>query len=254
MKYTILSSIGRLGLLVALAMPVSLTAQLQPARQKSTLPRFLVADLGTLPGGTFSQPLAINWYGIVAGSSNLSDGSEHAVLWFQGNMIDMGAPGLGGANSIAFAINARGHAVGEVENSTSDPNGEDFCGFGTHVICLPFQWEHDVMTPLPTLGGYNAVATGVNNFGEMAGYAENSIRDPRCPSPQVLHFEPVVWNSGRIHQLPTFRPGRSGHKHERPRTGCRRVGNLCNFQPHRALQPPAGSCLALGEGEGHGLG
>ncbi len=61
------------------------------------------------------------------------------------------------------------------------------------------------MIPLPTLGGYNGVATQVNNLGEVAGYAENSIPDPHCPPPQVLHFKPVVWKNGRIHKLPTFR-------------------------------------------------
>ena len=89
------------------------------------------------------------------------------------------------------------------------------------------------MIPLPTLGGYNGVATQVNNLGEVAGYAENSIPDPHCPPPQVLHFKPVVWKNGRIHKLPTFRgdPDRSGHKYERQRTDCRRIRHLCNFQP-----------------------
>lgn len=61
------------------------------------------------------------------------------------------------------------------------------------------------MTPLPTLGGYNGVATQVNNLGAVAGYAENSIPDPHCPTPQVLHFKPVFWEDSKIHRLPTFR-------------------------------------------------
>lgn len=194
-------------LLAELAMPVRPAAQSQPRTpaQGSTTPRYVITDLGTLKGGTFSQPLSINRHGIVAGSSTNSGGAQNAVLWFKGNMVDIGTPGLGGANSIAFGINDSNAAAGEAENSVSDPNGEDFCGFGTHVICLPFVWAHDVMTPLPTLGGYNGEATFVNDLGQISGYAENSIPDPQCPAPQVLHFEPVYWENGKVHRLPTFR-------------------------------------------------
>src|ERR1039457_2176684 len=60
------------------------------------------------------------------------------------------------------------------------------------------------MIPLPTLGGNNGVAWAISNRGEVAGFAENSIPDPGCPAPQVLHFKPVVWEKGVIHELPTF--------------------------------------------------
>ena len=119
-------------------------------------------------------------------------------------MGDIGAPGLGGPNSIAFGDNVRFQATGEAETSTPDPNGEDFCGFGTHLTCLPFLWQHGVMTPLPTLGGNNGVAYAINNRGEVAGVAENTTPDTACPAPQVLHFKPVVWEKGVIHKLPTF--------------------------------------------------
>jgi probable HAF family extracellular repeat protein len=59
------------------------------------------------------------------------------------------------------------------------------------------------MIQLPTLGGNNGAATAISNRGEVAGFAENSIPDPGCPAPQVLHFEPVVWEKGVIHELPT---------------------------------------------------
>jgi probable HAF family extracellular repeat protein len=119
-------------------------------------------------------------------------------------MKDIGAPGLGGPNSIAFVDNESSRAVGEAETSTSDPNGEDFCGFGTHLTCLPFLWQAGGMIQLPTLGGNNGVAQAISNRGEVAGFAENSTPDPGCPAPQVLHFKPVVWEKGLIHKLPTF--------------------------------------------------
>jgi probable HAF family extracellular repeat protein len=190
-------------LLAALAIPLTATAQDTPQRKPSAA-QYTVTDLGTLPGGNFSQPFFINRNGVVSGSASLADGTQNAILWLNGRMSDIGTPGLGGPNSIAFVENENSQAVGEAETSTSDPNGEDFCGFGTHLICLPFLWQGATMIPLPTLGGNNGVAMAISKGGEVAGFAENSTPDPGCPVPQVLHFLPVVWEKGVIHKLPTF--------------------------------------------------
>ena len=205
MKTTLLNSIWAVSLLAAVAMPVRLAAQGQSATQgQNPVPtRYIVTDLGTLEGGTFSQPFFINRYGLVSGSSSLPDGNQHAVLWLGKLKLDIGAPGLGGPNSIAFGDNDGFQSAGEAETSIPDPNGEDFCGFGTHLTCLPFLWQDGVMIQLPTLGGNNGVATAISDRGEVAGFAENSTLDPDCPSPYVLHFEPVVWEKGVIHKLPT---------------------------------------------------
>ena len=187
-------------ILTALAVP--LTAAAQDAQQRP-LPaaHYTVSDLGTLSGGNFSQPFFITKNGRVAGSSNLADGSSHAVVWANKQAADLGA--LGGSNSIAFGVNNYGQAVGEAETPASDPNGEDFCGFGTHLICLPFEAANGVMSPLPTLGGNNGAANAISNRGKVGGFAENSTADPGCPSPQVLQFKPVLWEKGVIHRLPT---------------------------------------------------
>jgi probable HAF family extracellular repeat protein len=206
MKSTLMMRISTMSLLAILAMPVRLAAQEQSAtqEQKPELARYTVSDLGTLEGGTFSQPFFINKYGLVSGSASLPDGTQHAVLWLEGLMGDIGAPGLGGPNSIAFGDNIRFQATGEAETSAPDPNGEDFCGLGTHLTCLPFLWQEGEMIQLPTLGGNNGVAMAISNRGEVAGFAENSIPDPGCPFSQVLHFKPVVWEKGVVHNLPTF--------------------------------------------------
>jgi probable HAF family extracellular repeat protein len=190
-------------LLAVLAVP--LTAAAQDTLQR-TLPadQYTVADLGTLEGGTFSQPFSINRYGLVSGSSTLPDGTQHAALWLEELNVDIGVPGLGGPNSIAFGDNERFQSAGEAETSTPDPKGEDFCGFATHLTCLPFLWQDGGMIQLPTLGGNNGTAMAISNRGEVAGFAENSTPDPGCPAPQVLHFKPVVWEKGVIHKLPTF--------------------------------------------------
>jgi probable HAF family extracellular repeat protein len=206
MKTTLLNSIWAVILLAALAMPVGLAAQERSAAQEQTTEsaRYTVTDLGTLEGGTFSQPFSINRYGLVSGSSSLRDGNQHATLWLEELKVDIGAPGLGGPNSIAFGDNENFQSAGEAESSTPDPKGEDFCGFGTRLTCLPFLWRDGGMIQLPTLGGNNGVAMAISNRGEVAGFAENSTPDPGCPAPQVLHFKPVFWEKGVIHKLPTF--------------------------------------------------
>jgi probable HAF family extracellular repeat protein len=170
--------------------------------------RYTVTDLGTLAGGTYSEAEGgITDNGLVGGFSTVPGGTQHAVLWKRGLITDIGTPGLGGPNSRALGVNERGQASGKAETSTLDPNGEDFCDFGTHFICLPFRWQDGVLTPLPTLGGNNGQADRVNNRGEVAGIAENTTRDSTCPAsgPQVLQEKPVIWENGEINGLDTFR-------------------------------------------------
>jgi probable HAF family extracellular repeat protein len=67
---------------------------------------YIVRDLGTLEGGTFSQPFFLNRYGQVSGAASLPDNTYHAVLWSQELIIDLGT--LAGSNSMAFGDNQRG--------------------------------------------------------------------------------------------------------------------------------------------------
>src|ERR1022692_420275 len=187
---TILTSIAAGSLLAALAL-----AQPQP--------RYTVTDLGTLRGGTFSQSTALSNNSIVSGLSTVADGTQHAVLWYQGRIIDISKPGLLGPNSGAFGINVSGQAEIQAESLAKDPNNENFCAYGTGLKCLPFFWQGGRMAPLPLLGGNNGTVGQINNLGEVAGFAENSTRDPECPhgvsvtgtGPQVLDYEAVIWGT-----------------------------------------------------------
>lgn len=174
-------------------------------------PRYTVQDLGTLLGGTSSSAQDVNNGGLIAGQATLANGSAHAVLWYKLLMMDIGISGLGGPNSVAFGANEGVQVIGIAESGASDRNGEDFCGFGTHRICLPFLWQWGVMTPLPTLGGQNA-STGdnINSRGQIPGFAENTTEDRSCPDPQRFEFKPVVWDRETIQQLPTFPGDREG--------------------------------------------
>lgn len=63
------------------------------------------------------------------------------------------------------------------------------------------------MTALPTLGGSNGYASGVNNLGQIVGWAENTVHDTTCNPPQVLQFEAVLYGpNNQITELPPL-PG-----------------------------------------------
>jgi probable HAF family extracellular repeat protein len=186
--------------------------------QKPKPSRYTVTDLGTLPGGAFSLAVSMNDRGVISGASALPDGTQHAVLWQNGLIKDIGAPGLGttgleAPNSEAYGVNETSEAAGGAETSSLDPNGEDFCGYGTHLTCAAFVWRHGVMTPLPTLGGNNGEAGLINSRGEVAGNAENTTLDSTCgpaADPQKFQEKPVIWRDGEIKELPTFRDDPDG--------------------------------------------
>src|SRR5579863_4894796 len=100
---TIVTSIAASGLLAALAMA-------QPSD-------YTLTDLGTLPGGTFSQATYISDNGFIGGLSAVADGTQHAVLWYQGRIIDISKPGVLGPNSAVYGVNVRGQAEVLAESS-----------------------------------------------------------------------------------------------------------------------------------------
>ena len=193
---TILTSIAAGSLLAALAI--------------AQTPRYTITDLGTL-GGTYSYAYGINDAGEVSGGAatpNQTGGlSETAFLWYNGQITDLGT--LGGlacpaCNSEAGGPNANGASPMLSETAHSDPNGEDTCGFGTHLQCLGAIWKKGALTALSALpGGHNSQAYWLNDSGQAAGLAENGVRDATCATPfQVLRFEAVIWGpKGEIREL-----------------------------------------------------
>jgi probable HAF family extracellular repeat protein len=207
MKFTTLSWITTPALFAVLAMPVQSSAQQQDADPP---PHYIVTDLGTL-GGTFSIAFGLNRAAHVTGGANLRNGNQHPFLWTKDNgMQDLGT--LGGKNGNAGGPNGRDELGVLSETSQKDPLGEDFCGFGTHLVCLGAIWQNvsvpeGVMTPFPTLGGNNGEGVGINDRGQVIGTAETSTKDTSCTSPQVLRYEAVLWGPKQhIQELPPL-PG-----------------------------------------------
>jgi probable HAF family extracellular repeat protein len=162
---------------------------------------YTITDLGTL-GGSFSLASAISNDGGITGGANVASGDLHPFVWREGKMTDLGT--LGGPNGIAGGPNGSGELAGASEISTTDPLGEDFCGFGTHLVCLGVPWQTGSMKQLFTLGGNNAEVFTLNNRGLMAGVAETALKDPVCVAPQALQFQAVEWGpeAGDIRILP----------------------------------------------------
>jgi probable HAF family extracellular repeat protein len=194
-----------------LAMTQTATAQGASQQHGKNFRQYTVRDLGVLGSGTNSTGFDMNYAGWVAGSSNLvSGGPQHAFLWFGGGSLqDLGT--LGGescpqCNSAADGPSANGEAAIGSETSTVDPNGEDFCGYGTHLQCLGAVWRYGKLKVLPNLpGGHNANAFGINDLGQLVGFAESNVADPTCANAtafQTHRFQAVIWEKGGdIHVL-----------------------------------------------------
>jgi probable HAF family extracellular repeat protein len=185
---------------------ISLSLPARPHPQGGHKIRYIVKDIGSL-GGSFASAGGISNTGWVVGYSLLpGDNVVHEFLWHDGVMKDLGT--LGGPNSFSeYRLNDFGNAGGESDTITPDPNGEDFCAFGTQLICLPFYLQNGKKIPQPLLGGNNGSGFSTNDLGEMVGTAQNNTVEPTClPLGETLQYKPVIWRNGRVHELQTF-PG-----------------------------------------------
>jgi probable HAF family extracellular repeat protein len=176
---------------------------------------YKVTDLGSEGNDNLGCAMSVNnegWTEVMAGS--LPPGEQdslsgtllngRALIGIDGFKFDLGT--LGGQNSWMNwgQINDFAQIVGYSETSIPDPNGEDVCGFGTHLTCRPFLWQFFRMGALPTLGGNNGQASGINNRGQIAGFAENGSVDSTCP-PNTTNNRivlGVLWENGKPQALP----------------------------------------------------
>jgi probable HAF family extracellular repeat protein len=126
--------------------------------------RGALIDLGTWPGDTSSEALAINAGGVVVGVSWSAGSQPHGVAWAQGQAVDLGTL-PGGTESTAYAINANNQIVGWSDASD-----------GAHHAV---RWDLakgriDDLGIGANIGGVYAEATGINDAGDIVGWAETN--------------------------------------------------------------------------------
>jgi probable HAF family extracellular repeat protein len=142
--------------------------------------RWTIADLGTFGAGwTSGSAAAVNARGQVVGTNGTAEGKQHAFLWQNEKMRDLGT--LGGRDSGASAINASGQVIGT--SLTSKPR---------HVHA--FIWEDGKMTDLGTLGGKSSRPRALNDRGQVVGESFTA-------SGMVRAF---MWQNGKMTDLGTL--------------------------------------------------
>lgn len=185
----------------------------QAQKQDDVHSHYRLIRLSSL-GGASSSGNTTNNRGWVMGNSDLAgDVITHAALWLHGNLVDLGTLG-GPSSSIAWPVkNDQGMISGISEMADLDALGENWscwvffpAPLPSGHVCRGFVWQNNVMTALPTLGGTNGYAAGMNNRGQIAGWAETGISDSTCVLPQVLQFLPVIYGPepDHIQPLPTL--------------------------------------------------
>jgi uncharacterized membrane protein len=144
--------------------------------------------LGTLPSGNFSEGLAINGAGAIAGywGNNLS-GPIHGFVWESGLMNDLG-PVLGTPSSRAYDIGSNGQLTGWMGSSFSDARG--FVLIGGNVIELP---------TIPA--GFTSEGEAINTHGQVA--VEGSFD---LPDEGYAVMRSALWNGETMTDLGTL-PG-----------------------------------------------
>jgi probable HAF family extracellular repeat protein len=158
-----------------------------------------VTDLGALPGDkNCSVAASINVNGEIAGRSEIDVVDPlfgwkefRAVVWKDQEIRNLGT--LGGNYSQADAINNRGQVVGGTTNAIPDPFSllYQLVGSPDGTQTRAFLWEEGHIQDLGTLGGPDAEAFFVNEYGHVFGISyTNSTPNPVTGLPTT---HPFIW-------------------------------------------------------------
>src|SRR6266481_159078 len=149
---------------LVLILPLALGTTVGTAASAAQQPGYTITDLGpalphsSLPwfDGDYVSTVSMNAAGDVVAATPTASGSEHAALFRNGQVIDLGT--LGGLNSEAIGINKSGLIVG---------NSQIASGY-VHA----FLYSNKVMSDLGTLGGPNSYAIAINDSGQIVGNSD----------------------------------------------------------------------------------
>ena len=211
-----------LTLFAALALPLPLAAQNTAKRHHHhKYHHYQVVDPGTFGGpqsGTFTlingtRTGALNNQGRFAGAADTlavdpyclgapDCYATHAFLWRNGAKTDLGVLS-GGTSSQVNWISANGPMAGLSDNGQQDPLDPALPQM--HAVL----WQHGEITDLGTLpeGGYQSWASAVNNCGEIAGQAYNTIPDPNSLYGYGYQSRAFYWKNGQMQDLGTLGTG-----------------------------------------------
>jgi len=144
--------------------------------------QYSVTDLGLFPGGSITTGIGLSTLGWVTGWGDTATNSAQAFIWRADMLTNIGPS----ASPIAFgtAINALGQVAGYAFAS-------DFSTFNA------FLYDGAIAHFIPTLGGLNNAALGVNDSGVVVGYSEDA-------SLNTLAFR---WSGGTPTSLGTLTGG-----------------------------------------------
>ena len=163
----------KLALIVgSLALPLITQAEQPPT---NTHPRYKLIDLGTLggPGSRLEDSSKVlNNAGTVVGEADTSNPDvQHAFRWQKGVLTDLGA--LPGGNfSHPIYINDAGLSVGFSDNGVTDR-----LTASPEINAVLWNKNGEILN-LGTLGGASSAAVGINNGGQVVGFAANTTPDP----------------------------------------------------------------------------
>jgi probable HAF family extracellular repeat protein len=207
-KFKIITLIGLVCIVAALAIPLRIHGQLE----KSGHHHYKLIDLGTFGGPASyleSTPPAVrdlNNLGMVAGAAdtaiadpfcqNPSCFVAHAFVWRDGILHDLGAlPGVN--NSGGLWISSTGAVVGDSQNGVIDPL---VGGPETRAVL----WTDGKIKDLGTLGGNESSAASVNSRRQVTGVAANAISDPFSLFGLGTQTRAFLWQDGVMLDLGTL--------------------------------------------------
>lgn len=182
-------------LLVAAVLPFETAAQNKNNHKPH---HYKLIDIGTfggsasfiVPAGEIGSPNPVNSLGITVGgaTNSINLGSEnnplvcggvfgvdqqvnHGFVLRNHHLLDLGT--LAGTDncSVAPSINEKGEIAGSSENGMVDPV------LGINEV-RGVRWTHMGIKDLRTLGGSHSMAAGINNHGQVVGFALNQTADP----------------------------------------------------------------------------